>query len=502
MLRWILILLFTILLSGCTQTGETIQAQPTPAIQPGAAAVQIGSEPPADALPTKIITCKTHRSDYYSDKPDYAALMLLGRLNAFEYHSYTHGWTLSVTVPDDWIDTDTYVKSPDGKITLFKTPEIFHVPEGSWPPDMDALASEAASRNITLTERGNMLVVQTSKNYWTYYISCNSTTFLMLDIGDSGDTPNTALHETIMSGVRLEEGPFVLYDFAGVQVIQHSRSLLEIVTLDSRFTITDHPTDIYYEVMDWAENKLCINVFTREEQYYLIFDTITGEIEEIHAPEPEEILQSAGIADDSAILSHYRYFHNFGRDYRYSIHYITTADCQYIVYNDNGSIKTEQYPFMQDTAPTEESIRTSFKAMQRTLQTGDYLAVEHEEMERIGGALYFYSYRLSRDYDTFAYALSKRLTAAWADEVLQDAIAADSPRYQRGSDGRLLYRGNHPAVSHLYDIGNAVITPESDGSYRVDVPARLDRVSPILYWHTFRYVYENGAWRWDFDLTA
>jgi len=39
---------------------------------------------------------------------------------------------------------------------------------------------------------------------------------------------------------------------------------------------------------------------------------------------------------------------------------------------------------------------------------------------------------------------------------------------------------------------------QPDGSYRVDVPERLDRVSPILRWHAFRYVYENGAWRWDF----
>ncbi|MBE6612425.1 MAG: hypothetical protein E7632_08030 [Ruminococcaceae bacterium] len=488
-MKWLVLMLPLLLLIGCTNADA---ANPPGSLTPA----------PSDTLSTKTVTYMTHRSDYYADEPDYSALMLMGRLNAFQYHSYTHGWTLSITVPDDWLDEASVVKSPDGLISLSKMPEIFHVPDGSWPPDVGSLAAEAETMDISVAESDNLLIVQSSPDYYTYYIPYNGTTFLRLGLRDSGSEPDRALHKTILSSVRLEESPFLLYDFFDMQVYQHSRSLLEILTPGGRYTVTDHPTDTYYEVMGWENEEICITVFTKEEQYYLIFDTITGEISEIHAPEPSETLRLAGISDAGEILSHYRHFHNFARDYRYSIHYITTADCQYVVEIVNGAASVMIYPFASDAAPTEEDIRASFTAMQYTLQTGSFLTVEHEELERIDGTMYFYSYRLSRDYITFSYALSQRLTAECAAAVLHGTLADGSQRYLRGDDGRLLHAGNHPAVSQHYDIADARITKESDTAYTVEVPLRHDVHSPVIGYHTFRYIYENGGWRWEIGTAS
>ena len=224
-------------------------------------------------------------------------------------------------------------------------------------------------------------------------------------------------------------------------------------------------------------------------------NTVTGEVTAVHAPTTAEALQTAGIDIGNAeILSEYRKFDRFESTLIRSINYLTTTEGEYIIEITNGTVSYVHAAPYHLPVPSIADILASFDAMRRTLQIHNPLAIEHNENARIDGRDYLYSYSLGRNYDAFLYAIGQRLTADCAEELLHESGIL------RAEDGRLLHSGS-PRIAWLeLDMSLADISQETDGVFLVKIPERRGADMPILRWHAFRYVYEDGAWRWDFDM--
>lgn len=492
-----LLLTAMLLLAGCAES-STVPGKLADELEPSAAQSVSAGNAPVEEPPPIQVSRYTHTADYYaSDSGWIASLSILSPYSYFEQHGYTNSaanpYLVTFTVPFDWENSEFAAKSPDSKIRVSKDVMILHIPADSWPPNLTRLADVVGDLGGEVTETDGVIGVQLGKKYWYYYVPLDEDTLARVEITDDTGARDLDLHLTLANSVTLVPTTLRLLDMNGVQVLQYDRDTLEIVTSDRSFTVTGHPTDDCYEAWFADEGRLMITVFRREEQYLLLVDTTSGEITEVHAPSTVEALAAAGFdTGDAQVLSQYRYFDRYSNTSVCSMHLLTTTEGEYSVYVENGEVTSAAASPFEFPIPDHDSILRSFAAMRNSLCTYGEHAVEHNEVECIGGEYYYYSYRLSRDYDAFAYALGQRLTTACAERIL------DGVSYRRAQDGRLLHRGNH-AVSRLnLDITLAEITHEPDGAFLMKLPERgPDNL--IVGWHAFRYVYEDSAWRWDFD---
>ncbi|MBQ2709252.1 MAG: hypothetical protein IJF67_13375 [Clostridia bacterium] len=498
-MRFLILLAVLLTFAGCAQT-ETVHGRLAETMPPALhdtviAAAEAVMEPP----PVKV-SYYTHTADYYPNDSAWIATMSIFDQNRFFdvygfHNSGANPYEITFTVPFDWIDDELTAQNPAGTVRLQKRADILHMPKGGWPPNSERLTDVVTDVGGTVIEKDGILCVKLAKKYWTYYVPMGDDIVVRVEIYDENETPDTDFHFSLARSVELIPAKLRLIDTDTLRVYQIDRETLEIVRNGSVFTVTGHPTDDCYEVLSYGKDQLTATVFRRDEQYQLLMNAVTGEVTAVHAPTTAEALQTAGIdIGDAEILAEYRKFDRFGSTLIRSLNYLTTTEGEYIIEITNGTVSYVHAAPYHLPVPSIADILASFNAMRRTLQIHDPLAIEHNENARIDGRDYLYSYSLGRNYDAFLYAIGQRLTADCAEELLHESGIL------RAEDGRLLHCGEPRIAWRELDMSLADISQETDGVFLVKIPERRGADMPILRWHAFRYVYEDGAWRWDFDM--
>lgn len=504
--RWLLPLIAAAaLLTGCAHTDNTQLQITHPLVSPQN--IPLDPSGTVENLPSIQVSHYSRGYDYHTVNPEWYKVMLGASWNqCFPFPDYSKAYTFTFTLPYNWTDGESTAKNGDGTVALYKFPVLMHIPEGSWPTDMEALRASVTANGGELAELDHAIGIRETTNGWEYYLRMDETTVAQILILDSNEQPDFTLHQALLQSFTVTPAMIRLYDQQDVIVYQRSCEALEIVYRgEHSCTIEGYLTDMGYEVWGYGDGQIIITVFGHDEQYFLLVDPESSRIEEVHAPDPLEVLRLAGYdIQEEEVLSQYSNFYQYDSDTKRITSYVTTKDYRYSIRHRDGETAISASKLTLDAQPDEEAIRSSFDGMIAMLRLGSDLVVDYmHQMEFIDGTVYYQNYNYVRTWDSFAHTCRSRLTAECADALLNSVNTNGSRVFLQREDGLLLYSST-PSIARggllFFDTDSAIIMPLENGGCSFLVPRTIDRNTEPDSWHYFELLYEDGCWRWQFDI--